>query len=92
MIYRTTEVAITPEPREITDEIYDMNSLEQVSLMLHISRRFDFKNKDRSVQLNSLAEEFNYVLNDEERDKIITFFEHLTETLKEADKQKRRNI
>lgn len=90
MIYRTTEIAVNPTPKEIADEIYDMTSLEQVSLMLHISRRFDFKNKDLSVQLNSLAEEFNDVLIDEERDNIIAFFENLTETLKEADKQKRK--
>ena len=91
MICRTTEIAVNPTPKEIAEEIYhDMNSLERVSLMLHLSRRFDFKNKDLSAQLNSLAEDFNDVLIDEERNNIIAFFENLTETLKEADKQKRK--
>ena len=67
MIQRELLVHVTPTPREIEREIWNMDSTGQVELLLAMSQRYKNECGNVCMQLQAVSDDLMGLLNDEEK-------------------------
>ena len=89
MIQRTETFNIELTPRELEQELWCMDSLEQAELLLAMVQRYNKQTSDVLYQLDAVTRDFCNKLNDDERRDAIMLFGEIVDYLKEADKEYR---
>ncbi len=84
MLQKTISVDISLTSREIEYEIWNMDAVQQVDLILAMAQRFKTQPNLTLMQLQGISDEINHerLLNDEERGYAIHLFETIAEYLK----------
>ena len=85
MIQRTETVNIKPTSREIEQEIWNMDSTEQVDLLLAMSQRYKKETGNVLFQVYVVSEDLKEILDAEERRDVIRLFEQIVVYLKEDE-------
>lgn len=67
MIQRTETISIKPTSREIEQEIWNMDSTEQVGLLLAMSQRYKRETRNVLFQAYAVSEDLYIMLSTEER-------------------------
>ena len=80
---RNIEVDFHIMPRELEEELWNMDSVEQTDLLLAMSQRYKRESYKVYMQLQNIHDEFVAGLNDEERRDVVRLFEQILEYLKE---------
>ena len=70
-------------PRELEEELWEMDSVEQTDLLLAMSQRYKREPHKVLMQMQSIHDEFVAGLYDEERSDVVRLFETILEYLKE---------
>ena len=86
VIERTVTAKITLTPREIAEEIWNFNPVEQTDLILALTQKFYNKESHGLKHLYDLKEGLKELNEDERRDAIM-FLKGVLETLKDADQE-----
>lgn len=79
---RNIEVDLHINPRELEEELWGMDSVEQTDLLLAMSQRYRRESYKVLMQLQNIHDEFVEGLNDEERSVVVRLFETILEYLK----------
>lgn len=82
MIQRTETISIKPTSREIEQEIWNMDSTEQVDLLLAMSQRYKRETGNVLFQAYAVSEDFYVMLSTEERRDVIRLLEQIVEYFK----------
>lgn len=82
---RSVDVDFHITPRELEEELWNMDSVEQTDLLLAMSQRFRNESYKVLMQMQNVHDEFVAGLNDEERRDVVRFFEQILEYLKECE-------
>jgi hypothetical protein len=86
VIERTVTAKITLTPREIAEENWNFNPVEQADLILALTQKFYDKETHGLKRLHDLKEGLKE-LNEDERCDAIMFLKGVVETLKDADQE-----
>lgn len=76
MITREMLITVSPTPREIECEIWNMDSTEQADLILAMSQRYEIECGNVCVQSQAISDDLKKLLNREERIKVRRLFQH----------------
>lgn len=87
MIIRETKVSVTPTPREIEYEIWSMNTVMQIDLILAMVQRYRNQIGDVCMQLEYLSEDLPKLLSAEEKRAAVQLFENILKYLKGDDNE-----
>lgn len=79
---RNIEVDLHITPRELEEELWGMDSVEQTDLLLAMSQRYKRDSYKVLMQMQNIHDEFVAGLNDEERRDVVWLFEQILEYLK----------
>lgn len=79
---RNIEVDLHITPRELEEELWGMDSVEQTDLLLAMSQRYKRDSYKVLMQLQNIHDEFVTGLYEEERSDVIRLFEQILEYLK----------
>lgn len=79
---RNIEVDFHIMPRELEEELWHMDSVEQTDLLLAMSQRFRRESYNVLMQMQNIHDEFVAGLNDEERRDVVRLFEQILEYLR----------
>lgn len=79
---RNIEVDFHIMPRELEEELWGMDSVEQTDLLLAMSQRYRRESYKVLMQLQNIHDEFVEGLNDEERRDVVRLFEVILEYLR----------
>ncbi len=79
---RTETFEITPTSREIENEIWGFDSVQQVDLILAMAQRYKNDQYHVLMQLTNIADDFKEKLTDEERKYALRLFEDVIAYLK----------
>ncbi len=85
---RTVNVEVKPTPREIADEIWKFDAIEQADLILALAQKYKNETGKFCLQLEYVKDELAERLTSEEILDALCFFTQVTEYVKEA-KEKR---
>lgn len=86
LVDRTITVKITLTPREIAEEIWNFNPVEQADLILALTQKFYDKENHGLKRLYDLKEGLKELNEDKRRDAIM-FLKGVRETLKDTDRE-----
>lgn len=87
MIQRRIPVNISPTPREIEQEIWQMDSVEQTDLLLAMSQRFSNECASVQSQIYAVSIDVKKELNADERRNVIHLLECILEYVKEDNNE-----
>lgn len=79
---RNIEVDLHIMPRELEEELWGMDSVEQTDLLLAMSQRYRRESYKVLMQMQNIHDEVFAGLNDEERSDVVRLFETILEYLK----------
>jgi hypothetical protein len=79
---RNIEVDFHITSRELEEELWHMDSVEQTDLLLAMSQRYRRESYNVLMQMQNIHDEFVEGLNDEERHDVVRFFEQILEYLR----------
>ena len=89
---REVTVNMKPTPRELEEELWEMNSLEQSDFLLAMVQRFNGQTADVLQQIYCIGMDSNNDLNDDEKKETIGFIEIILEYLKGAYSDESRGL
>lgn len=79
---RNIDVDLHITPRELEEELWGMDSVEQTDLLLAMSQRYKRDSYKVLMQLQNIHDEFVTGLYEEERNDVVRLFETILEYLK----------
>lgn len=82
MIQRKETINISLTPREIESEIWNMDSEEQADLILAMAQRYKNNTGLVIMQIANVEDDFEKLLNNDEKEDAIRLFETILEYLK----------
>lgn len=85
LVKREATVNVKLTPREIENEIWEMDSTEQVDLILAMAQRYKRDCGNICMQLQYIEDDFHELLTKEEQKVAIRVFESILDYLKGGD-------
>ena len=82
MITRELSITMNPTPREIEEEIWSFDSIEQSDLILAMAQRFKNERYKVLMQLEYLTDDLKSELTKEEYNNVIDLFETIVDYFK----------
>ena len=89
---RKVTVSVKPTPRELEEELWEMNSLEQADFLLAMVQRFNGQTAEVLEQIYCMGMDSDNALNDDEKKETIGFIEIILEYLKGAYSDESRDL